>query len=51
MEVDTLVDTASTVKELAGPLCDTFDTWAEEHDLYNIPDDVGWFELSAELDY
>ena len=51
MEVDTLVDTASTVGELAGPLCDTFDTWAEAHDLYNIPDDVGWFELSAELDY
>ena len=51
MEVDTLVDTASTVKELAGSLCDKFDTWAEEHDLYNIPDDVGWFELSSELDY
>ena len=51
MEVDTLVDTASTVKELAGSLCDGFDSWAEEHDLYNIPDDVGWFELSSELDY
>jgi FkbM family methyltransferase len=51
LEVDTLVDTASTVKELSGSLCDGFDTWAEEHHLNDIPDDVGWFELSAEWDY
>jgi len=28
-------------------LCNDFDKWAEEHHLYTVPDDWGWFELSS----
>ena len=39
--------TTKTVSEVAGGLCDGFDSWAEEQSLHKIPDDYGWNEMSA----
>lgn len=36
-----------TVKDVAGSLCDNFDTWAAEHHLYDIESDWGWFQISS----
>lgn len=39
----------STVSDvIADGMCDDFDKWAEEHFLYDIKEDWGWFELSSE---
>lgn len=34
----------ATVRYLAGKLCDGFDAWADQHDLFNIESDWGWFQ-------
>jgi FkbM family methyltransferase len=36
-----------TVKDLAGNLCDRFDTWATEHDLDTVESDWGWFQVAS----
>ena len=36
-----------TIAEVAGELCNDFDTWAKESHLLDIPDDYGWNEMSA----
>ena len=41
------LSTTRTVSEVAGSLCDGFDSWAEEQSLHKIPDDYGWNEMSA----
>ena len=39
----------STVSDVIDEkLCDDFSTWSKEHNLYDIPDDFGWFELSSQ---
>ncbi|KAL3942525.1 MAG: hypothetical protein SGBAC_003301 [Bacillariaceae sp.] len=38
----------STVMDvIMNGLCDNFDKWAEDHHLYTVPDDWGWFELTS----
>jgi hypothetical protein len=36
-----------TVAEVAGALCNDFESWAKESNLRDIPDDYGWNEMSA----
>lgn len=36
-----------TVKDVAGGLCDNFDTWAAENHLYDIESDWGWFQITS----
>jgi len=36
-----------TVAEVAGELCNDFESWAKDSKLRDIPDDYGWNEMSA----
>ena len=36
-----------TIAEVAGALCNDFESWAKESKLRDIPDDYGWNEMSA----
>jgi FkbM family methyltransferase len=36
-----------TIAEVAGELCNDFETWAMESHLHDIPDDYGWNEISG----
>jgi hypothetical protein len=36
----------STVKDVAGSLCENFESWAVEHHLYDIESDWGWFQIT-----
>lgn len=38
---------ASTVVDVAGPLCDGFDDWARENDLDTVESDWGWFQITS----
>jgi len=41
-------DEATTVSELAGEFCDGFEDWAATNHLFDIDNNFGWLELSAE---
>jgi hypothetical protein len=41
---------SSTIRDVAGALCDNFNAWAKEHHLYDIDTDWGWFQISAMAD-
>lgn len=34
------------VAEVAGDLCTSFDEWAKENALHDVPDDYGWNDMS-----
>ena len=39
---------SATVGDVVGDtLCTDFDSWKEEHDLYNVENDFGWFEMTS----
>ena len=40
----------STVRDVAGNLCDGFDDWAKEHHLHDIQSDWGWFQITSMAD-
>lgn len=37
----------ATVSDVAGELCNDFNTWAKEKFLYDITSDFRWFELTS----
>ena len=41
---DAFPEVPATVKDLAGGLCDRFEAWAEEHSIFNVESDWGWFQ-------
>ncbi|CAJ1939177.1 unnamed protein product [Cylindrotheca closterium] len=44
---DRLQSQSTVMDVVIDGLCDNFDKWAEEHHLYTVPDDWGWFELTS----
>jgi FkbM family methyltransferase len=44
---DRLQSQSTVMDVVMDGLCDNFDKWAEEHHLYTVPDDWGWFELTS----
>ncbi|CAB9509039.1 expressed unknown protein [Seminavis robusta] len=44
---DTANGGATVVDVIADNLCDDFDLWKQEHQLYDIMEDYGWFEISS----
>lgn len=41
--------TNATVRDIAGSLCDGFDTWAQHNKLNTIPDDRKWFDTGSSM--
>ena len=41
-------DSAATVADVAGELCDNFDQWARDNYLFAVEEDWGWVELTSE---
>lgn len=45
-DAHTGVGKTGTVADVAGNLCDDYDSWAREKHIYDIEDDFGWFQLT-----